>query len=590
MSNLQSLASRARGIYLGAAVGDALGWPQEQNSNIIGGSRNRNIDPTAGFRPWERYAGGQYQKYTDPVPAGGYSDDTQLILATSRALQSEDWLTALTRCELPLFLLYSRGAGGATLRACRTWASGAEPWIAEGTQASQKSVASYFRAGGNGVAMRIAPYVVLHATRPVEELVARVVLDGITTHGHPRALVGAASYAAALHALLNHEGTLEFGDLPALVEHEKSWQRVETLLSALPSEWMDAAAEQYKDLFGIWDQTVNEMRGMLAVVNSAARLGTRGDDMGTLDRIGTFNRKMNGAGTVTAAGAIYLASRNAPRPMSGLLRAAFVKNADTDTLASMTGALLGALHGPDWLADMGRQVQDRGYIEHMADEMTARALGEERQALPAQELVTDRVVRRCKDSLVVGKSGPVALPDGRPAEVVQDHPLEVSGNIRAHRWILKADGQTFVIDQTAKLTDAEIAERKARERTDTSGKAAERPQKAAAERARFVRLTLRADALDLVESFYKTAMGLTVERVGAGEIIVDGVVRFLADKNHAFGSSKVLLTFEVEDVPRVSSNLGHGSRKPEESFRSQDPAGHDLDIQPLQTASTQRGR
>ena len=589
MAKLQSLAARSRGIFLGAAVGDALGWPQEQASNIVGGNRNRHIDPVAEFRPWNRYGGGQYQKYTDPVPAGSYSDDTQLILATSRALQSEDWWTALTRCELPLFLLYSRGAGGATLRACRTWASGAEPWIKGSTQASQKSVASYFQAGGNGVAMRIAPYVVLHATRPVEELVARVVLDGISTHGHPRALVGAAAYAVALHALLNHEGTLEFGDLPALVEHEKCWQRVETLLSVLPSEWMDSAAEQYRDFFGIWDQTISEMREMLAVVDSAARLGTRGDDMGTLDRLGTFNKKMNGAGTVTAAAAIYLASRNAPRPMSGLLRAAFVKNADTDTLASMTGALLGALHGPDWLTDMGRQVQDRAYIEHVADDMTARALGEERPALPAHDLVTDRSVRRFKDSLVIAKSGPIALPDGRPAKVVHDHPLEVSGNIRAHRWIVEADGQTFIIDQTAKLTEAEIAERKARARKDASAKVEQRPPKAEAEQARFVRLTLRADALDLVESFYKTAMGLPVERIGPGEIIVDGLVRFLEDKNHVFGSSKVLLTFEVEDVPRVSSILGHGSRKPEDSFRSQDPAGHDLDIRPLRTTSTQQG-
>lgn len=586
MSNLQALASRARGIYLGAAVGDALGWPQEQNSNIVGGNRNRNIDPRAEFRSWERYAGGQYQKYTDLVPAGGYSDDTQLILATSRALQSEDWLTALTRCELPLFLLYSRGAGGATLRACRTWASGAEPWITGNTQSSRKSVASYFQAGGNGVAMRIAPYVVLHATRPVEELVARVVLDGITTHGHPRALVGAASYAVALHALLNHEGTLEFGELPALVEHEKSWQRVETLLSALPSEWLNAAAAQFRDFIGVWDQTVNEMRDMLTVADSATRLGTRGDDMGTLEQLGTFDRKLNGAGTVTAAAAIYLASRNAPRPMSGLLRAAFLKNADTDTLASMTGALLGALHGPDWLADMGREVQDRAYIEHMADDMTARTLGEERPALPVPDLVTDGSMRRFKDTLVVGKSGPVVLPDGRPAKIARDRPLEVSGKNRAHRWILDANGQTFIIDQTAKLTDSE---RKARAFRDTDAQAAERPQKPTAERARFVRLTLRADALDPVESFYKTAMGLQVERVGPGEIIVDGLVRFVENKNHVFGSSMVLLTFEVEDVPLVSRNLGHGSRGPGDSFRSQDPAGHDLDIRPRRTTSTSRG-
>jgi ADP-ribosylglycohydrolase len=583
MPNLQSLAARSRGVFLGAAVGDALGWPQEQNSNIVGGNQSRYVDAAPDFRDWRRYGGGHYQKYIDLVPAGSYSDDTQLILATGRALQSEDWFAALTRRELPLFLLYSRGAGGATLRACRTWATGLGPWLGGGTQKSHKATASYFRAGGNGVAMRIAPHVITHATRPTEELVARVVQDGIATHGHPRALVGAAAYAVALHVMVNIEGTLEFGELPARVQADKSWQLPERLLANVPSEWMDVAAAQTRDLVGDWTDTVAEMLGMLSLVEDVARAGTRGDDLGTLERLGAFDKKSNGSGTITAAAAIYLASRNAPRPMSGVLRAAFVKNADTDTLASMTGALLGALHGPDWLADLRDRVQDREYIERMADDMTARALGQARPVQEVKGVVHDRSLRRFKDALEVGHGeGSVLLPDMRQGRLVRDFELEPSGNTRAHRWVVEVEGQTLFIDQSAKLPGAEFEDRTTHSSANAMTRDAQAKSKEkTSEQGRFVGLTLRVNDLSSVARFYSEVLGVSVERIGRLELVVGGTVRFLEDPNATFGMSIVLLTFEVPDVPAAARRLGHDSRKPGEIFRSTDPAGHDLDLKSI---------
>lgn len=583
MSNLQTLAARSRGVFLGAAVGDALGWPQEQNSNIVGGNRNRHVDATPNFRDWQRYGGGQYQKYIDVVPAGSYSDDTQLILATSRALQSEDWFGALTRRELPLFLLYSRGAGGATLRACRTWATESEPWVSGTTQKSQKATELYFRAGGNGVAMRIAPHVVTHATRPTKALVARVVQDGIATHGHPRALVGAAAYAVALHALVNTKGTLEFGELPARVQADKSWQSPETLLTNAPSEWMDAAAVKSRDFLGSWTNTVKEMLRMLSVVEDVARAGARGDDLGTLERLGVFDKKVNGAGTITAAAAIYLASRNAPRPMSGVLRAAFVKSADTDTLASMTGALLGALHGSDWLADLRAQVQDREYIETMADDMTARALGEERPAVEMTHSVHDRSLRQFVDQLKLGQhdeGGPVLLPDMRQGRLVREFELEPSGNTRAHRWVIEINGQTLFIDQSAKLSDAESRDRTRQAKASAMTPDAEVNEKTS-ENGRFLGLTLRANDLNSIATFYSDTLGIAVERVGPRELLVGGRVRFVEDLKATFGMSIVLLRFEVPNVTAAARRLGRGSQEPSDTFRTTDPAGHDLDIRSM---------
>lgn len=90
--------------------------------------------------------------------AGEYSDDTQLLLAVARAcLAGNQWLEHLRVVELPFWPTYQRGGGRAALTACRAWQDSSPPW------ASTKA-ASYFAAGANGAAMRIAPHVLATAT------------------------------------------------------------------------------------------------------------------------------------------------------------------------------------------------------------------------------------------------------------------------------------------------------------------------------------------------------------------------------------------------------------------------------------------
>lgn len=70
------------GALIGAAIGDALGWPNEQNSKNI--RKNRNSIRT--YVEWNRRAGGKYWPHEEKICAGEYSDDTQLIIATARSL------------------------------------------------------------------------------------------------------------------------------------------------------------------------------------------------------------------------------------------------------------------------------------------------------------------------------------------------------------------------------------------------------------------------------------------------------------------------------------------------------------------------
>lgn len=102
---------RARGAFVAAAVGDALGWPMEDRGNRVGGTAK--VKPMPRMVPWVRREGGRYAPHEQPIPAGGYSDDTQLLLAVARSrLRGDDWYRHLVEAELPVWLLYERGEEG----------------------------------------------------------------------------------------------------------------------------------------------------------------------------------------------------------------------------------------------------------------------------------------------------------------------------------------------------------------------------------------------------------------------------------------------------------------------------------------------
>jgi len=138
------------GALIGAAIGDALGWPNEQNSKNI--RKNRNSIRT--YVEWNRRAGGKYWPHEEKICAGEYSDDTQLIIATARSLlRGRQWSNFFRQAELPAWLKYERGGGGATKRAAQKWANNISPWDEKSN--SPLEIKDYFMAGGNGVAMKM---------------------------------------------------------------------------------------------------------------------------------------------------------------------------------------------------------------------------------------------------------------------------------------------------------------------------------------------------------------------------------------------------------------------------------------------------
>ena len=439
--------AKAEGAFLALAAGDALGWPQEMPRYVRGASPSGEAHVE--FKEWTRRSGGRFRPYEETIGSGHYSDDTQLTLAVARSRTNHGsaWWKAFTRVELPLWLLYERGGGGATKRAAGAWAGASPPWRSK----KRERVRQYFDAGGNGVAMRVLPHALFHAgqDKPAS-LMHEVVLDGSATHGHPRALVGATAYAYAAWSLARKADTLRFGELlETLLDGASEWSRFPESARTEKS-WLDVADEVTAARFRqIWDQTTREMLELLEKARNGLKAGALADDREVLGDLGCFGRA-KGAGTCSAAGAAYLAARHAAQPMQGVLRAAFERGADTDTLAAMTGGLLGCLSGVDWLPQPWLQVQDAEYLRDMAARV---AQGPDGAAeVPVEPAPHPQSIL---SSLEPNEGGEVEL--GAATHVVvsalQD-PKPLGRSVAVHAWRLKtADGQTMYVTKVRRLAE-----------------------------------------------------------------------------------------------------------------------------------------
>ena len=94
------------------------------------------------------------------------------------------------------------------------------------------------------------------------------------------------------------------------------------------------------------------------------------DDTKVLAELGCFD-KAKGAGDVAILAAIYITSKYANNPSLGIKIPAFSLGADTDTIASITGGLLGMLSGMDWIPTKWKEVQDYGCLVQIAELLMA---------------------------------------------------------------------------------------------------------------------------------------------------------------------------------------------------------------------------
>lgn len=429
---------RAIAAFIGAAVGDALGWPFE-------GRAAYKLDAQkwdGQFVDWKKRSGSRFLPRWEQVDAGAYSDDTQLILAISRSRATElRWWEYFARVELPFWTCYERGGGGATKRAAASWLAGTAPWESKSKDVAER----YFEAGGNGAAMRVLPHCVLHARDDdFSQLAANILADGVITHGHPRALVGALAFGYVLWTAFKRVDTLDYGSLlRRCVEEATVWGKLPDISHHWPS-WLPATQRYVQDFRGNWSLAVGEVLSLCRQAMAGLDGGVLSDDMEVLKELGGLSTKTNGAGTTTAVAALYFASRYAAAPSEGMRCAAISEGADTDTLASMTASLLGVINGISWLRDYEDKLQDATYIRK-----TAECLVFMRKTSAIHSQVTKRNLTEFKRQLE-GNAVPLGLSLPIGLQVVSvAHRQEQLGEHTAEMHVIATDaGFTLFIPRS----------------------------------------------------------------------------------------------------------------------------------------------
>ena len=432
---------KAVGAILGAAYGDALGWPNERavRSKIL---KQPQHPPLHELREWTRRSGGRFFPHEETISIGEYSDDTQLILCLCRSLaKGNQWWDYFTRVELPFWSTYERGGGAATKRAVSSWIDGIAPW--DSNRDSGK-VKKYFDAGGNGVAMRVLPHVLYLGEKSFPETAKNIFLDGIATHGHPRALLGALAYGFALWSALRKDSVLAYGELiEEVIKNENLWSSIPSD-SKIKNEWWNQTKKHVKNYPRVWKETKMEILEYLDICRTELSKESLSFDDNVLEKLQCFNKKMSGAGTVAAISAVYLASRYAADPVNGVVKAAFAVGSDTDTIASMTGGLLGCINGPEWLSSVKSNIQDSEYLEKNALLMASGQNGAGRRF----DAVKRPLLKNCVSRIIEAvDASEITLPDGRKASVnrvgcyvARNHKHKVE-----FRKLFLEDGQTVYV-------------------------------------------------------------------------------------------------------------------------------------------------
>ena len=419
---------------LWAAYGDALGFISELTDEKGLRRRTRGA-PLDRLMAWTRRVGGRGGVNVE-LPAGCWSDDTQLRMAVSRSIGNHGFdVETFARIELPVWPSYGLGGGRASKAAAKNLSASGALWYAN-------TFPGWCDAGGNGAAMRIQPHLWASADLDGGYLLD-VITDSICTHGHPRAIVGACFHASALaHCLQTGttptldecaETAANLGDALSLIQ---SHQNLSTVWVGL---WEKETGRQFQE---VWQATVVELCDALNQAANAVE-GTSSLTEGyaaVSDRLGLTDKRQQGSGILTTAAAAALAAL-APSPYEGISAAANAIGSDTDTIATMAGALLGAC---DAAPQPPEEPLDSPYLLSEADRLTAISQGNQVTSHQYPDTLTWIAPQTQADALVAN-NGQLAVEGlGLVKELDSDLAWSPRKDF-AWQWLQTDFGQTLLI-------------------------------------------------------------------------------------------------------------------------------------------------
>lgn len=353
---------RVEGMLVGLAVGDALGHSTEWKYDSD--SRHREFGTIV-----DHVAVGS-------LPGGRISDDTQFSFWTLQTLLEHG------RFDFEL------------LACCFVERRERVVGMGRNTSAALARHAERLRTGfplphqcagdpevdgrGNGTVMRLAPLVLPHLRQPSPALYSDLVLAALVTHSHPAALAATVALGHLLWEVLRRP----LGRAPEPEWWLNEFVRVASQLEPAPPRY-GPGRPPVPDLLRDFDGCLWEF--VEGPVRKAWRRGMSVRNACSLTGFGS------GADCLQSVPAIlYILMHHADSFESAVI-AAVNDTKDNDTIASVIGAFLGALHGR------------RAVRQKWVDGISSFSLGDPRAA--SDRAATERLARQATEKFVVGSLG-----------------------------------------------------------------------------------------------------------------------------------------------------------------------------------------
>lgn len=422
-----------------AAYGDALGFMTE----LADASRVQyriGADEVQDTVPWKRKVGG-YSGVKVELPAGTYSDDTQLRLATSRAIRGDGAfnVAAFAKVELPAWANYALGAGVGSKEAASNLARTSATWYSNFFDSKK---ATYISVGGNGAAMRIQPHVwAAPDLHNLNSIFLDVIRNSVCTHGHVRGIVGACFHASSLSFALLNGRAANLAELKVMVNQLRSVLDVVNNDGDLRMFWLSVWSGCNKISFE--EAVAQVVQEMLDDINILEPLGEGIlEDVypQAVNALGGLTPSSRGSGTKTAILASFvslLADTSAPKDT--LLKIVNVFGSDTDSIATMAGAIIGSCTDQECEG----AVQDREYIRVEAERLTLIAKGDEAPSFRYPNLRSWKPARAAVDSIGI-IDGHLWLNGIDRIEAISSSPVaKISGDLIG--WFRLSFGQTILV-------------------------------------------------------------------------------------------------------------------------------------------------
>lgn len=366
--------TKYRGSIKLSAIGDALGWITEFEKTADSLKQKYGTERIEEFYDWQKNVGGRFLGFTDRIESGSYSDDTQLLLAVARSIKRNGEVDHeyFSKVELPNWLDYARGGGRTVKTAADKISRKSAKWFNNFYHYKVNGETSDYRqSGANGAAMRVLP-IALANLGNIEKIKEEIFCNSISTHGHPRAILGAMLYGYSVNLIItiraehfSWENYLTQIGLDFPSKFELTFKKRVEIREWL-REWDKNNSIGFEKLYA---DTIVETQNQLRFVFQSIKQNSSVKE--TLKQLGCFDQATKGSGIATVVAGIYLTCKYHNDPLKAIIESVNALGSDTDSIAAFTGGLVGALHGQNIIPEKWKAVQDNKYLESIAERLLA---------------------------------------------------------------------------------------------------------------------------------------------------------------------------------------------------------------------------